>query len=338
MSILEEARESFERMQSFDAQTLARSSELGQHFDFSKAVEPAAKVIRLYRQLSLSALDDFPDSMLSQLKSQSDADYSRFEQALDFQPNNIDNPSGNRDSIISQIEDAYGGAFNRLYPFISYGVSKSVDFQRMENDARAMLQSVKDNAGKITEDLALHQEQAQDVLADVRKVAAEQGVSQQAIYFKDEAEVHEKAAEYWKTKTIHAAIALGIYAFCTLFIHKIAWFKPEDSLQAVQLITSKVLIFGVIAYLLFLAAKNFLSHKHNAIVNKHRQNALMTYKALTDAAASEETKDIVLNHAASCIFSPQDTGYIKNESSSSQQSAGRSIIELLPKTSMKLDG
>ncbi|MEH0373892.1 hypothetical protein [Vibrio mimicus] len=340
MSQLEATRKSLDRIQTFDAKSLAREAELGRTFDFSGVVAPASKLIRLYNQLALSTLDDFPDSILSQIKQTADADFNRFQQAIDFDPTAVvnQNPTQPRDQIIQQVTSAYDQTFQKLFPYISYGTSKSVDFQRMENEARAMIQNVKDEATGITKELAAHQEQAENVLADVRKVAAEQGVSQQAIYFKDESETHEQAAEYWKVKTIQAAIALGFYAFCTLFIHKLSWFKPEDNLQALQLMTSKVLIFGVMAYLLFLAAKNFLSHKHNSIVNKHRQNALMTYKALTDAAVTEETKDIVLNHAASCIFSPQDTGYIKNENSSSQGTMGRSIIELIPKTSMKLDG
>ncbi|ENM1934606.1 hypothetical protein AB6T40_003589 [Vibrio cholerae] len=299
MSQLAVTQESLARMQSFEAKSLAREEDLGRNFDFSAIVAPASKLIRLYNQLGLSTLEDFPDAILLQIKQIADADFNRFQQALDFDPTTVENqnPTQPRDHIIQQVISAYDQTFQKLFPFISYGTSKSVDFQRMENEARAMLQNVK-----------------------------------------DESEAHENASEYWRVKTIQAAIALGVYAFCTLFIHKLAWFKPEDNLQALQLMTSKVLIFGVIAYLLFLAAKNFLSHKHNAIVNKHRQNALMTYKALTDAAVTGETKDIVLNHAASCIFSPQDTGYIKNESSSSQAGVGRSIIELIPKTSMKLDG
>ncbi|EJL6399504.1 hypothetical protein NMR73_002474 [Vibrio navarrensis] len=340
MSQLAVTQESLARMQAFDVKSLAREEDLGRNFDFSAIVAPASKLIRLYNQLGLSTLEDFPDTILVQIKQSADADFNRFQQALDFDPTTVENqnPTQPRDQIIQQVIAAYDQTFQKLFPLISYGTSKSVDFQRMENEARAMLQNVKDEATAITSELEAHQEQAENVLADVRKVAAEQGVSQQAIYFKDESEAHENASEYWRVKTIQAAIALGVYAFCTLFIHKLAWFKPEDNLQALQLMTSKVLIFGVIAYLLFLAAKNFLSHKHNAIVNKHRQNALMTYKALTDAAVTGETKDIVLNHAASCIFSPQDTGYIKNENSNSQAGVGRSIIELMPKTSMKLDG
>lgn len=339
MDIIDEAKKSLIRMQTFDVNSLGRESELGGNYNFLELIPSASSLVRLYNQLSVTALDDLPESILSSIKQQADADYNRFEQVLVFDPLTIENqnPAHPRASIIAQIKAAYETAFKSLSPYIAYGASKAVDFQRMENEARAMLQSVKDEAGIITSQLSDHQENAKNVLADVRKVAAEQGVSQQAIYFKDESEYHEGQVNYWKTKTIQASIALGCYAFMTLFIHKLPWLKPEDNIQAVQLVTSKILIFGVIAYLLFLAAKNFLSHKHNVIVNKHRQNALMTYKALTDAASSKESKDIVLNHASSCIFSPQDTGYIKNESSSSQASTTKSIIELIPKTTMKLE-
>jgi len=79
--------------------------------------------------------------------------------------------------------------------------------------------------------------------------------------------------------------------------------------ETVQLAVSKILVFVVLSYMLYLCAKNFLSHKHNAIVNKHRQNALLTYKALVEAAGNTPNREVVLNHAAACIFGPQSTGY-----------------------------
>jgi hypothetical protein len=112
-----------------------------------------------------------------------------------------------------------------------------------------------------------------------------------------------------------------------LFIHKIPYFIPQNTYEAVQLSISKSLIFAVIAYLLILCGRNFLSHKHNAIVNKHRQNALLTFKALVDAAGSEQNRDIVLTHAASCIFSPQETGYTKG----SQQTNVTGLVETIPR-------
>ena len=48
--------------------------------------------------------------------------------------------------------------------------------------------------------------------------------------------------------------------------------------------------------------------------NRHRQNALLTYRALVAAAGEHETEDIVLAHAAVCIFAPQETGYSGSKS------------------------
>lgn len=76
-----------------------------------------------------------------------------------------------------------------------------------------------------------------------------------------------------------------------------------------QLISSKVLIFAVLGYLLLMAARNYATHKHNVVVNRHRQNALLTYRSLVEASDGSGTEDIVLAHAASCIFSPQETGF-----------------------------
>lgn len=333
MSKVEEAKESLERMQRFDPESLARESDLGARFSLSGAVEPAKRLIRLYKQLGVTALDDFPEEILDQVKRQSNADFNRFKQLLDFAPDQQQNPAQTKDQLVSQIESSYHEAFKVLYMPIAYGASKSIDFQRMENDARASLQSVTDQAGEITDQLNKHQEQAELILRDVRKVAAEQGVSQQSIYFKDEAAEHKTLAGTWQGYTTKLAIGVGIYAVATLFLHKIPFFHPTNSYESVQLIASKILIFFVLTYMLLLAAKNFLNHKHNEIVNKHRQNALMTFKALVDAAKSEETRDIVLTHAASCIFSPQDTGYTKHGNGDS----GPSAAELIPKTVIRLD-
>ncbi|MGE4546124.1 MAG: hypothetical protein AB7D06_18705 [Pedobacter sp.] len=333
--ILQEAEKSVIRMQEFDANSLARESELGTGLNFSPSVAPAEKLISFYKQISIKALSDLPGPILTQIKTQADADFSKFDQILKFVPDQ-QNPGTVRQTYIDQIKNAYDPAFQKLYPFISYSASVSVDFQRMENEARALVQSVKDRADDLMKELDKNKEQANQVLEDVRKVAAEQGVSQQAIYFKEETEEHLKQAEEWRGITLKVAWALGVYAFLSIFFHKVPWLEPSNNIQAIQLITSKFLIFGVISYMLFLSAKNYLNHKHNAIVNKHRQNALMTFKALADAAKVEENKEIILAYASSCIFSPQDTGYSKS-GGLSNSGTSKSIIELMPKAMVKLD-
>ena len=100
-----------------------------------------------------------------------------------------------------------------------------------------------------------------------------------------------------------------------------------------QLVSSKLLIFAVLGYLLLLAARNYSTHKHNAVVNRHRQNALLTYRKIVEASGSAGTEDIVLAHAASCIFSPQETGFSHGKGES--LAGSKSVLELMTKSAAK---
>ena len=74
-----------------------------------------------------------------------------------------------------------------------------------------------------------------------------------------------------------------------------------------------------------------MSHKHNAVVNRHRHKALKTFKALADAASNDKQRDVILTHASQCMFFPQDTGYTKTGATSSAFGP-KSIAELILKT------
>ena len=112
-------------------------------------------------------------------------------------------------------------------------------------------------------------------------------------------------------------------------MHKCSWLAPSSSYEVVQFTSSKLLIFGFLAYLLILSARNYSAHKHNAVVNRHRENALLTYKTLVEAGNEESTQDIVLAYAAACIFSPQETGFTNNKN---ELSGSKSILELITKS------
>jgi hypothetical protein len=328
--LLEGTMRSLERVQAFDTSILPRERILGETFAFREAVEPAEHIKRLFQQIPVQYLHEFPSGPLNQIKQASDSFYNTLRQILEFKPEQAD-PASVRHNLLASIKTQYDGYFSQLAPHIAYASSRIHDFSAMEREARAAMQSVQDRASELTEALEQQQAEAQRILDEVRQVAAEQGVSQQAVYFKDEAERHETEATNWRLYTTITAVGLGLFAIASLFIHEIPGLTPDTTYKALQLSLSKILLFGVIGYILVLCARNFLSHKHNAIVNKHRQNALLTFNALTDAARGEDKRDIVLTYAASCIFSPQDTGYTK--SSNNQDGGPMKLIEVLPKLS-----
>lgn len=331
---LESALGSLSRIQNFDLKQLPRK-DLGKSFNFTEAVPYAERLIGLFQKIPTDALAEYPDDQLNKIKSQSDAVFNIFEQVESFDETQ-QNATDARKAIITGIKNQYQSSFNALMPHISYGVARTVDFQRLETDGRAVLQAIKDQTTDVLGEIESSKTEASEVLDEIKKTAAEHGVSQQAFYFSEEEKEHSKLAGEWKTTTRNWAIAIIVYGFASFFLHKIPWIAPVGISESIIFIASKILIFAILSYMLILSARNFLSHKHNAVVNKHRQNALMTFNALVKASGSKETQDIVLSHASSCIFSPQDTGYTKHGGASNSQLPN--VIEMIPKTTVRVDG
>lgn len=203
-----EVKESLQRMQKFDIDSLPREQELGSQLNFLKVIIPAQRLISLFDQISIRVLEDIPDKHLDNLKKQADANYNLFEQILNFSTN-IANPAGTRDTYIEQVRQAYDQSFNALLPIITYSTSKTADFKRLETEARAAMQEISDESKKLVAELNEKQEEAKIILEEIRKTAAEQGVTQQASYFKNEADMHLEKANSWKISTIWISMAWG---------------------------------------------------------------------------------------------------------------------------------
>jgi len=331
-SVLDSAREDLNRIQQFDVTSLSREGDLGKQMSFSEAMKPAEALINIYKRIPLTALEDFSDTQLNAIAAQAKADFNVFKQILDFNAQTA-NASNIRTDILNTLKTRRDQLFDQLWQFVAYGVARITDTSLLETQARATIQSIKDQSAKLTEQLNLAKDDADKALAAIRAVASEQGVSQQASYFKQEVDDQETLAATWLKYTYKFAAALGIFAVLSLFLHKIVWIKPESTAEMFQLISSKLLIFAVLGYLLLMASRNYTTHKHNAVVNRHRQNALLTYRALVEASSDKGTEDIVLAHAASCIFSPQETGFAHGKGESS--SGPKSVLELMTKSATK---
>ena len=331
-SILKTCTESLTRVQTFKPKTLSREDDLGKQMNFSDAVKPAEAIIAVYKRIPLSALPDFADGQLNAIQAQANADFSLFKQILDFDATSS-GAAITRTNVLDQIRVRRDQLFEQVWQYIAYGAARTTDTSALETQARATIQSIEDQAAKLSEQLKQSNADADATLAAIRAVASEQGVSQQASYFKIEAETQDVLATTWLTYTYRFALAVGGFAVLSVILHKLPWIRPESTTEAIQLITSKVLIFAVLGFMLVLAAKNYATHKHNSVVNRHRQNALLTYQALVAAAAGKGTEDIVLAHAASCIFSPQETGFAQGKGDGS--SGSKSVLELFTKGAVK---
>ena len=303
------AREAVERVQRIDPTSVARASELGP-FALSEAVEPLAALVRLFEQIPIEHIPELPEQQAKQLEDQANAVLNRVRQLDEFDPKSQENPSVKQQSLVDGLINAYPSVFTSIWHHIGYLSSRERDFAALELQARSATEAARAVGEKLKTELEDQKQTAVTILSDIKKVAAETGVSQQAIHFSSESIQQGAEAKKWETRTLIALAGVIAFGVLTIFMHRIPWISPENAYDTIQLAVSKVVIFVALFYALTLSAKNYLAHRHSEAVNKHRQNALATYKAIADAAADEGGRDIVLSHAADCIFSPQETGYL----------------------------
>ncbi|CFX36358.1 conserved protein of unknown function [Candidatus Filomicrobium marinum] len=333
MGMMEEIEKSLKRIQGFDPSKLSREEDLGKQLSFSEAVEPARKVVALFNQLPISILSELPSQELNKLKTQADSVFNVFGKCLEFSSigeTEGGTPEQRRNAILKEVQNLYQQAFSGLHPFISFASSRTVDFSNLQVQGRAAIQAIEDKADELTEALQERSKEAASIVEEVRRVAAEQGVSQQAIYFREEADAHRTSANSWRIVTLVVAGILICLAVSSMFIHKWEYLAADNIQNALHVLAGKILVFGTAAYLLALSARNYLSHKHNEIINRHRQNALMTFTALVKASGNKDGQEIVLSHAAACIFAPQSTGYSK-VSGSPLQASGMTMADIIPR-------
>jgi hypothetical protein len=145
----QEALASLARLQEFDPGTLARERDLGAALNFKGVVEPAQRLVDLYRRLSAAALQDLPANQLTQVRNQANADFKIFTEILEFETAQA-NPHEVREQLVQKDVAAYQPTFNVLHPLVSYSLHRSADFQRLDQEARATFQSIQDKSAALT--------------------------------------------------------------------------------------------------------------------------------------------------------------------------------------------
>ncbi len=322
--ILENIQEDIRRLQRFQPESLVQKGRLGE-MSFDGAVEPARKLISLFERIPVESIDEFPAQQLVQIQDTAKSIYSLFDEILAFKLSSGD-PEGSRQQLVEKLKNFYQPSFNKLFPLISYLVSRTIDFGSLEMRARAAVQAINDDKEEVMASINETAEQARSLLREVREAAAEQGVTQMAKYFGEEAAAHSAASRNWLIASGVVGVVVCAYAIATLFLY--SWLPAENAFESAQIITSKLLVFGTLVYTLFQCVRSYSAHRHNQVTNKHRQNALMTYTTLAEAGNSPELRDAVLQHAAAAIYAPNDSGYLRNEE---RGYGAQSLLALLPK-------
>jgi len=295
-------------------QDLVRADELGRELSFEIGLPVFERVLKLFYSLYTSNLDNVPYTALIQLKNQAQDTLNRFNQIRAISPRqHSQNPIGVRDDLVNQLRDKYDTYFQIISPVIAYSIRKGTDFEALEKKAQEIVNSIESFKSEQFEKQRQITSEMEAVLQKVRQAALEVGVAQHATHFREEAQDHEIKSKKWLYATVGMALLTIIWGIAAIFFIK----APSDasSVQLLQFTIGKLIVLSALYYALIWSAKNYNAHRHNYVINKHRQNCLNTFETFVKATGNDtETKNAVLLQATQSIFSSQPSGYVHKDS------------------------
>ncbi len=206
--------------------------------------------------------------------------------------------------LVINFKNTFDPYYSSYFDFIV--ALEFLDHDLQINKSEQLIYSLNEKSGQID---AIKIE-AENNLEAIKRASGATAVKQYAIVFENESKYHSTQSRIWLIATIIILIGTS-YLSIKLF----DWVKevPGNSFANIQFSITKIVILAVLFYAISICTKNFRAHKHNSILNKHRQNSLQTFEAFIAASNDEQTKNAVLLQTTQTIFSNQQTGYSSGE-------------------------
>ncbi len=329
--LIKQIQEKLEEIENLEIDSIVREKELGSQLSFVDAKPTIIKIIVLFKRTKNVNFFEIPYNLLNNFFNMLNDATTRFNQFKDFNPNQ-NNPVNQRNALIQQLENQYDSYYQHTYPILISGLltSKDLDIQQAKIEtALKEIEKIEGETKKKSEEIV---GELTETLRNAEAAAAKVGVSKHSSIFKTEADEHEAQAKFWIKWLIAILSTTAIVAFIFLL------FFPSDSEKTsriVQYTVTKLIILSTLFYGVTICNRNYKAHKHNALLNKHRQNALTTFETFSRAAGpDEQTKNAVLLEATHTIFSNQPTGYITSDSDSESPNK---IVEIIKGAVSKVD-
>ena len=293
-----------------DARTLARTSELSPDINFKEAVPYFEEMLDLCRQLNQRDLSRLPAGQLREVLGACEQLEHHITEVKAFNLNQ-NTPGDVCRNIIRNVANAYDGVVHPMLLPLAFTATQATDYARIEREAKGYHATMKAEAEELAQFMEGVRKDTERALAAVKEQAAEAGVATNAQIFTRDSDQHKAVASKWLRATIGLGAVTVLAAIGALLVA--FEYRPNDLSATIQYVVAKVLLLSTLSFSVAWCARNYRAQKHNETLNKHRANALMTFKAFVEGTSDERVKDALLLQAAQAAFSGRQTGFDSTE-------------------------
>jgi hypothetical protein len=288
---------------------LVRERELGVRYNFSGARELFQRVLEFAGELAALPLDLLPDRQIQSLAVPIRAINDQLVAIKGFDVSGQSDAPGAIERLTGSLTQALDIAREQWIPVIAYLRLQGSNVDEMIRQLR----DIRERADRDTRE-ALAQVQAirtnvEQIQRDVQEAASRTGAGVYAQTFETEAETHEGLAQSWFRRAAWA----GGFTLATAFVAVgLAIWRASDvgTSAALQIGIAKAAVLGVGAYATVSFNKLSRAHRHLAVTNRHRANALKVFRVFVDGTDEERVKDAVLLEATHTIFGQTASGFL----------------------------
>jgi hypothetical protein len=310
----------------FDVETLRRA-DLGPQ-SFSEAILVFERCFRLVDRLRGIDFISVPSPILNDLNQRLDGIHRRIDSIRTFNGSS----AANRDALARNWADQYPNEFSCIAQVLAVTPLKIPDFRESEKMIAESTRLIADAEKRFQAFEGDTKAQVKSVLEAARTASLGSGVAAHAKCFEEEAKANARVAVIWLAVFVVMAAVTAAFGFY-LADHYSA--SPptaggnvgaRDSVpvemplaRAIQVAVARLFIFSVLYFATVWCGRMFKAHKHNELVNRHRQHSLRTFEAFLAATSDDATRNAVLLQTTTAIFAQTNTGFISGDSDSPPQ-------------------
>lgn len=278
---------------------LVRADELGPH-SFEDERSLFERMRAFHEVLVEFPLETLPASRQKAIREKIQPTVNTLQAFQDFDPVEVGQPNARRDNLAMNLRRTFSEEFEAAAPYINYPLRERAEGKRVQG---------------LLSSLEAANEKSESILEAMRRASAEVGITEFSEFFREEAKDHKRDADRWLRRTVWSAVITIIAAAVVVGGYVDGWLSVADG-HWVQVAIGKLVFFSVLYFGIVWSGRNYRSHLHNYVVNKHRANALNTFQAFTSATDDKATRDAVLVRATEAIFSPGVSGYAGDQQES----------------------